>query len=70
MTNQDIKRLYRSRTNRVLGGVCAGIGNYMNVDPVLIRVAWVVGFFALGLGFLAYLISWIIIPDEPYQQQG
>ncbi len=70
MTNQDIKRLYRSRTNRVLGGVCGGIGNYMNVDPVLIRVAWVVGFFALGLGFLAYLISWIIIPDEPYQQQG
>lgn len=70
MTNQDVKRLYRSRTNRVLGGVCGGIGNYMNVDPVLIRVAWVVGFFALGLGFLAYLISWIIIPDEPYQQQG
>jgi phage shock protein C len=70
MTNQDIKRLYRSRTNRVLGGVCGGIGNYMNVDPVLIRVAWVVGFFALGLGFLAYIISWIIIPDEPYQPQG
>lgn len=70
MTNQEVKKLYRSRTHRVLGGVCGGIGNYMNVDPVLIRVAWVVGFFAIGLGFLAYIISWIIIPDEPYQPQG
>ena len=65
MTNSEIKRLYRSRTDRVLGGVCAGIGNYLNVDPVLIRVAWVVAFFAAGVGFLAYLIAWIMIPEEP-----
>jgi phage shock protein PspC (stress-responsive transcriptional regulator) len=64
MTNSNIKRLFRSRDNRVLGGVCAGIGNYFNVDPVLIRVAWVVAFFAGGVGFLAYLIAWIIMPEE------
>ncbi|NCA76197.1 MAG: PspC domain-containing protein [Alphaproteobacteria bacterium] len=65
MTNSDIKRLYRSKKDRVLGGVCAGIANYFNVDPVLIRVAWVVGFFIGGVGFLAYLIAWIIMPEEP-----
>ena len=64
MATSEIKRLYRSRTDKVLGGVCAGIGNYFNLDPVLVRVAWVVGFFAAGIGFLAYLIAWIIIPEE------
>jgi phage shock protein C len=59
------KRIFRSKYNRVLGGVCGGLGNYFNLDPVLIRVAWVVSFFALGAGFLAYLIAWIIIPEEP-----
>jgi phage shock protein PspC (stress-responsive transcriptional regulator) len=66
MTSSDIKRIYRSRKDRLLGGVCAGIGNYFNVDPVLIRVAWVAAFFAAGFGFLAYIIAWIIIPEEPY----
>lgn len=65
MTNPDIKRLYRSNTDRILGGVCAGLGNYLKVDPVLIRLAWVVAFFAAGVGFLAYLIAWIIIPSDP-----
>lgn len=64
MTTSEIKRLYRSRTDRMLGGVCAGIGNYFNLDPILVRVAWVVGFFAAGIGFLTYLIAWIIIPEE------
>ena len=59
------KRLYRSRKDRILGGVCGGMGNYFNVDPVLARVAWLVLFFAGGVGFLAYIISWIIIPEEP-----
>lgn len=58
------KKIFRSKYNRVLGGVCGGLGNYFNLDPVIIRVAWVVSFFALGVGFLAYLIAWIIIPEE------
>lgn len=65
MTSSEYKRLYRSPKNRILGGVCTGIGNYFNVDPVLIRLLWVVGFFAAGIGFLAYLIAWIIIPEDP-----
>jgi phage shock protein C len=65
MTEQNIKRLYRSKRDRILGGVCAGLGNYLNIDPVLIRVVWVIGFFAAGIGFLAYLIAWIIIPEDP-----
>jgi len=59
------KKLYRSRKDRVLGGVCGGLGNYFNLDPVLMRVIWVALFFAAGLGILAYIIAWIIIPEEP-----
>lgn len=59
------KRLYRSNKDRVIGGVCGGLGNYFNLDPVLVRVLWVVMFFAAGIGFLAYILSWIIIPNEP-----
>lgn len=64
MTNPNIKRLYRSVNNRVLGGVCGGIGDYFNIDPVLIRVVWVVSTFAVGVGFFGYIIAWIIIPEE------
>lgn len=68
MTSSEIKRLYRSRKDRVLGGVCAGIANYFNLDPVLIRVLWAVGFFAAGIGFLTYIIAWIIMPEDPSGQ--
>ena len=59
------KRLFRSRKDRILGGVCGGMGNYFNLDPVLVRVIWVVLLFAAGVGFLAYILAWIIIPEEP-----
>jgi phage shock protein C len=65
MDNNDVKRLYRSRTIRVLGGVCGGLGVYLKVDPVLLRVLWAVTFIFGGLGLLAYLIAWLIIPEEP-----
>ncbi len=58
------KRLYRSRSNRVLGGVCGGIGEYFGIDPTLIRLAWVLFTFVGGSGILAYIICWIIIPEE------
>ena len=60
------KRLFRSRKDRILGGVCGGIGNYFNLDPVLVRVIWAVSFFVFGAGFLAYIIAWIIVPEEPF----
>lgn len=56
------KRIFRDPDNRVLGGVCSGVGNYFGIDPVWIRIAFVIMFFAFGTGPFLYLILWIIIP--------
>ena len=61
----EYKRLYRSRKDKILGGVCGGIGKYLNADPVVFRVIWAICFFAGGLGLLAYIVAWIIMPEEP-----
>ncbi|MHA2063910.1 MAG: PspC domain-containing protein [Candidatus Thorarchaeota archaeon] len=61
----DIPRLYRSGRDKILGGVCGGIGEYLSIDPVLVRVLWIVFAFAFGGGILAYIIAWIIIPRNP-----
>ncbi len=58
-------RLYRSGKEKILGGVCGGIGEYLDVDPVIIRLLWIIGSFAWGFGILAYIIAWIIIPRNP-----
>lgn len=57
------KRLYKSRTNRVFCGVCGGIGEYLNIDPTIIRLLVVLLGFT-GSGFLAYIIAAIIMPEE------
>jgi len=57
------RRLYRDPDSKVLGGVCGGIGAYFNIDPVWIRVAFVVALFLFGSGPLLYIILWIIIPE-------
>jgi phage shock protein C len=59
------KRLQRSRTEIIIGGVCGGLAEYFNVDPTLIRVLWVVVTLMGGAGVLAYLILWIVMPQEP-----
>jgi phage shock protein C len=59
-----MKRLYRSRKNRVIAGVCGGIAEYLEVDPVLIRIIACVLLFAGGGSFIAYILGIIIIPDE------
>jgi len=58
------KKLYRSKKSRIIGGVCGGIGEYLKVDPVLIRLIWVVGALMWGAGIFAYLVAWIIIPEK------
>lgn len=60
-----MKRLYRSNTNKVIGGVAGGIGEYLEIDPVLVRIMFVVASFAGGTGIIAYFIAWIIIPEQP-----
>lgn len=58
------KRLYRSESNRMLCGVCAGIAEYFNLDPTLIRPAWALFCVLGGSGVLAYILAAIIIPPE------
>lgn len=59
-------KLYRSRGDRVLGGVCGGIGRHYDMDPVLLRILVVVAtVFTGGVFLLAYVLAWIFIPDEP-----
>ncbi len=60
-----MKELKRSRTNRMIAGVCGGIGQYLDIDANVIRLIWVVvTVFTVGVGVLAYLLAWLIIPEE------
>ena len=59
------KRLYKSRDDRMLGGVCGGIAEYFDIDPTLVRLGWAL-FCALGgSGILVYIIAAVIIPEQP-----
>jgi phage shock protein C len=60
-----MKKLYRSRHNRMIGGVCGGIAEYFNIDPVIVRVVAVAFFFTGGSALLAYIVGLIVIPNEP-----
>jgi phage shock protein PspC (stress-responsive transcriptional regulator) len=60
------KRFYRSRTDKVFAGVCGGLGEYFNIDPILIRLLFLVLIIAAGGGLLAYIILWIITPEKPF----
>ena len=63
--NSTVHQLYRSTQNRMIAGVCAGIGEYANVDPTLIRLAVALLFVSGGTAIVAYLIMALIIPEEP-----
>ncbi|PLX14285.1 MAG: stress-responsive transcriptional regulator [Marinilabiliales bacterium] len=62
---ENTSRLYRSISDKMIGGVCGGLANYFNVDIALIRIAFVLLLIFGGGGFLAYIILWIVIPAEP-----
>src|SRR3972149_7709199 len=57
------RRVFRDTDNKILGGVCSGIGSYFNIDPLWLRLALVASFFAFGTGFLLYIVLWIVIPE-------
>lgn len=59
------KKLYRSRNNKVLAGVCGGIAEYFDVDPTIVRLVWIIFVFFGGTGVLAYIIAAVIVPEEP-----
>ena len=60
------KKLYKSTTDRKLCGVCAGIANYLNIDPTVVRLLWALISFVGGAGVIAYIVCALVIPDEPY----
>jgi phage shock protein C len=60
-----MKRLYRSKTNKIIAGVCGGIAEYSNIDPTIVRLLWLLFSLIWGTGLVAYIIAWIIIPEEP-----
>jgi len=63
--SEEYRRLYRSRRDRVIGGVCGGLADYLNVDVTIIRIIWLLAVLFGGGGLVAYLIAWIIVPGEP-----
>lgn len=65
------KRLYRSRQDRMIAGVCGGLGEYFNVDPVIIRIIFFILLLPGGLpGFIPYVILWIVVPEKPKTGQA
>ena len=60
----SMKRLYRSTDNRLIWGVCGGLGDYFDVDPVLVRLVWLILILFGGIGLLLYLVGWLIIPED------
>ena len=60
-----MQRLYRSKNDRILGGVCAGLGEHLDVDPMVIRLIWaVVTLISFGTGIIVCILAWIIIPED------
>lgn len=67
--DSNFKQLTRSTTNRMVAGVCAGLGEYLNIDPTIVRLLFVLGFFLTGPGILlAYLIMALIVPEPAMVQ--
>lgn len=59
------KQLYRSNQNKILGGICGGMGEYFDIDPTIVRIIWFLSIFT-GVGIIAYLVCWLIIPLKSY----
>jgi len=64
---KEIRRVYRSRKGRMLGGVCGGIAEYFGIDPVLVRLLFIMLFFMGFTGIIIYLVAWLLIPENPNQ---
>ena len=62
------KKLYRSDENKMLAGVCGGIAEYFDIDPTLVRLAWIIFCLAGGSGVLGYIIAALVMPEDPNRQ--
>ncbi len=62
----ETRKLYRSNTDKKIAGICGGLGDYFNIDPTVMRILFVAGFFLTGsLVFWLYLVLWVVIPESP-----
>ena len=61
------KRFYLSQTNKKIGGVCGGLAEYFEVDPLIVRVLFLVAILEVGVGLFAYIILWLLAPKNPNQ---
>ena len=68
--SSEMKRLYRSNEDRMIGGVCGGLGEYLSIDPTLVRLLFVLFAMTGGSGVLAYIVMLLIIPVEPYVENA
>jgi phage shock protein PspC (stress-responsive transcriptional regulator) len=59
------KKLYRSRKNRLIAGICGGLAEYFDFDPIIVRMITLILVLSFGAGLIAYIIAWIVVPEEP-----
>jgi len=64
------KRLYKSRANKVISGVCGGIAEFFNIDPTLVRLGWIIFSLMGGSGIIAYIIAAVVMPQAPNYPPG
>lgn len=64
MSDNNIKRLYRSKDNRMISGVCAGLAEYVDIDPTVVRILFALGLIAGGATLWIYLVMMLIVPEE------
>jgi len=63
--SKPYKKLWRSRTDRKIAGICGGLGDYFRIDSLWLRLLFVLFFLAGGAAFLVYIVMWLIVPLEP-----
>lgn len=61
----DSRKLYRSRDKRMIAGVCGGLGEYIEVDPTIVRLLFAIGLFLGTLTFWVYIVMMLVVPEEP-----
>ena len=59
------KKLYRSKTNKTIAGVCGGLAEFLNIDPTIVRLIWALIVFCAGAGVVAYIVCALVIPEKP-----
>jgi phage shock protein C len=66
LINNNYTKLYRSRSNKMIAGVCGGLAKYFNMDPTWMRLLFIIFLLLGGSAFLVYVVMWLIVPLEPY----